>query len=273
MRVLQLVSLWVCFPFSLRHSKKNQQQLRPGTLWTSLGRSAGDCDHHRHCTGSPEPGSGEPASHSPEIRSGRVLLSLWPLGRPGGTFRGYSWGPRSPPGTTLPTSLSLTPRLSPRVLWERKSEKKAERHRPRGELCWAQALPTPANSLPRGCSALICHFQSLPAHVMEGRGREVGEGLQLREGIYIYVRRQRNRLLRTQRGNEPTEANNSVWDVKSSSAANAASSLFHLPTPPARHPPLPAAPASGGDPTSAMTSLCGQALSFVPQFPTCWKGC
>lgn len=89
----------------------------------------------------------------------------------------------------------------------------------------------------------------------------MGEGLQLREGIYIYARRQRNRLLGMQRGNEPTEANNSVWDVKSSSAAKAASSLFHLPTPPA--PPGPPL-GSGGDPTSAMTSLWGQALSFVP---------
>lgn len=49
-------------------------------------------------------------------------------------------------------------------------------------------------------------------------------------GIYIYVRRQRNRLSGMKRGSKPTEANNSVWDVKSSSAAEA-SSLFHLPTP------------------------------------------
>lgn len=52
----------------------------------------------------------------------------------------------------------------------------------------------------------------------------MGEGLQLREGgIYIYVRRQRNRLSGTRRGTEPTAANNNVWDVKSSSAAKASS--------------------------------------------------
>lgn len=52
------------------------------------------------------------------------------------------------------------------------------------------------------------------------------------------MRRQRNRLSGMKRGSEPTEANNSVWDIKSSSAAEA-SALLYLPT-------LPALPLSWG---------------------------
>lgn len=110
---------------------------------------------------------------------------------------------------------------------------KAERCRPRVEALLGSGPSYPCQTA-SPAAALICHFQSLPAHVMKERRMESGRRLTVEGGgIYIYVRRHRNRLSGTKRGNEPTEANNSVWDVKSGSAAKAASSLFHLPTPPA----------------------------------------
>lgn len=97
----------------------------------------------------------------------------------------------------------------------------------------------------------------------------------------------------TKRGSEPTEANNSVWDIKSSSAAEA-SALLYLPTLPAlplswggagRGGPGPTEPWMGeegskvgymahtSDPTSATTSSCGPAPEIrEPHSPTFWKG-
>lgn len=84
-------------------------------------------------------------------------------------------------------------------------------------LGWGPSHPCQTAS---PAAALICHFQSLPSHMMKERRMESGRRLTVEGGgIYIYVRRQRNRLSGTKRGTEPTEANNSVWDVKSSSAA------------------------------------------------------
>ena len=95
-------------------------------------------------------------------------------------------------------------------------------------LGWGPSYPCQTAS---PAAALICHFQSLPSHMMKERRMESGRRLTVEGGgIYIYVRRQKNRLSGMKRGTERTKANNSVWDVKSSSAANASSSLLHLPT-------------------------------------------
>jgi hypothetical protein len=62
-------------------------------------------------------------------------------------------------------------------------------------------------------AALSCHFQSLPfprdEKEKDGKWEKACGG---GRGIYIYVRRQKNRLLGTKRGSKPTEANNSVLE-------------------------------------------------------------
>lgn len=76
---------------------------------------------------------------------------------------------------------------------------------------FAQALPTLPNSFPRGCSDLPLPEPFFPRDEREKDGKwekACGGG----RGIYIYVRRQKNRLLGTKRGSKPTEANNSVLE-------------------------------------------------------------
>lgn len=127
---------------------------------------------------------------------------------------------------------------SSRVLRERQHEMESRKGPARGGSSAGPgtSLPLP-NSLPHSRSDLPLPETSFPHDEREkdGSGRRLSvEG----GGIYIYVRRQRNRLSGTKRGSEPTEANNSVWDIKSSSAAEA-SALLYLPT-------LPALPLSWG---------------------------
>ena len=128
--------------------------------------------------------------------------------------------------------------MSSRVLRERQHKMESRKGPARGGSSAGPGpcLPLP-NSLPHSRSDLPLPETSLPRDEREkdGSGRRLSvEG----GGIYIYVRRQRNRLLGMKRGSEPTEANNSVWDIKSSSAAEA-SALLYLPT-------LPALPLSWG---------------------------
>jgi hypothetical protein len=82
-------------------------------------------------------------------------------------------------------------------------------------------LPLP-NSFPRGRSDLPLPEPSFPRDERE-KGGKWEKACSGGRGFYIYVRRQRNRLSGTKRGSEPTEANNSVSNVKSSSAAQVSS--------------------------------------------------
>lgn len=136
------------------------------------------------------------------------------------------------PGLCHPTG---TDSASSRLLQERQHEMESRKGPARGGSSAGPGpcLPLP-NSLPHSRSDLPLPETSFPRDEREkdGSGRRLSvEG----GGIYIYVRRQRNRLSGTKRGREPTEANNSVWDIKSSSSAEA-SALLYLPTLPA--PPL-----------------------------------
>lgn len=181
-----LVYLWVCFTFSSEDIQRKSSSScpwdsvdEPGTAALATITTAGAAP------AAPSQGVGSLLPVPQRSGVARVLLSLWPVRRPGGTFPGHSRGPTSPPGTTLPTSPSLTRRLSPRVLWERKVKRKQKGTARGWELCWAQAFPTPANSLPRGRSDLPLPEPACPR---DGRARmESGRRLTVEGGnLYIF---------------------------------------------------------------------------------------
>lgn len=102
-----------------------------------------------------------------------------------GAARGQGLGPRSPPHH--PAHLrSPTPPPPPGSCGRGKEKRKAERCRPRLEALLGLGPSYPCQTAAL-MAALICHFQSLPAHVMKERRMESGRRLIVEGGGNLYI--------------------------------------------------------------------------------------
>lgn len=144
-----LVYLWVCFTFSSEDIQRKSSSScpwdsvdEPGTAALATITTAGAAP------AAPSQGVGSLLPVPQRSGVARVLLSLWPVRRPGGTFPGHSRGPRSPPGTTLPTSPEPDSTPQPQGAVGEESEKKAERHRPRVGALPGSGLSYPCQQPP-----------------------------------------------------------------------------------------------------------------------------